>query len=109
MCLFFILLKAAMMKAQCEADMLSMSRDLEKLKREKVMWEMTQKGEDKEDQPQNVMIRWDKNTVRDGMFVGVVWAELLYPHLQNLYLSNIGLIRYTLHVYTHVWEEHCFG
>ena len=42
----FILLKAAMMKAQCEADMLNMSRDLEKLKREKVMWEMAQKAGD---------------------------------------------------------------
>ena len=31
------------MKAQCEADILNMSRDLEKLKREKVMWETTQK------------------------------------------------------------------
>ena len=27
------------MKAQFEADMLNMSRDLEKLRREKVMWE----------------------------------------------------------------------
>lgn len=30
-----------MLKAQFEADMLNMSRDLEKLRRETVMWEMT--------------------------------------------------------------------
>ena len=35
-----------MMKAQFEADMLNMSRDLEKLRREKVMWEMTKQAGD---------------------------------------------------------------
>ena len=34
------------MKAQFEADMLNMSRDLEKLRREKVMWEMTKQAGD---------------------------------------------------------------
>ena len=31
------------MKAQFEADMLNMSRDLDKLRKEKVMWEKTTK------------------------------------------------------------------
>ena len=34
------------MKAQFEADMLNVNRDLEKLRREKVMWEMTKQTGD---------------------------------------------------------------
>ena len=34
------------MKAQFEADMLNVNRDLERLRREKVMWEMTKQAGD---------------------------------------------------------------
>lgn len=39
-------LKAAMVKAQLEAEMLNVNRDLERLRREKVMWEMTKQAGD---------------------------------------------------------------
>ena len=42
----YILLKTTMMRAQFEADMLNVNRDLEKLKREKVIWEMTKQTGD---------------------------------------------------------------
>ena len=41
-------LKVVMMKAQFEAEMLNMARDLEILRREKVMWEMTRQAGDQQ-------------------------------------------------------------
>ena len=35
-----------MVKAQLEAEMLNVNRDLERLRREKVMWEMTKQAGD---------------------------------------------------------------